>query len=98
MEESYSEIIYNIRKKTDLVSEKYLTLLDKYKKLKNEHAGLQEKLEIAEKKQSDLEYKLSALKAAKVIEATAEGKAEARSRIKRLVNEIDRCIALLNVD
>jgi len=98
MNEGYLDIINNIRQKTELVSHKYHSLLDKYKTLKNEHNSLLEKLEKIEKEKSDLENKLETLKTAKFIEMSSDDKGEAQSRIKRLVKEIDRCIALLNVD
>ena len=98
MNEGYSEIINNIRQKTELVSQKYHSLLDKYRTLKNEHKSLLEKLEKTEKEKTDLEDKLEKLKTAKIIEISSKDKSEAQGRIKRLVKEIDRCIALLNVD
>ncbi len=98
MEEGYSEIISRIKNKTELVSLKYLQLLDKYKTLKNEHKNLFEELEELKKKYSDLENKFEVVKTARYIELSDRDKSEANRRIAGLIKEIDRCIALLNVE
>ena len=78
-------------------------LLERFKELKRENADLCEKVKKNEQDISSLRSQLAqaskdynALKMAKMIEITDGDLEGAKSRINKLVREIDKCIAILS--
>ena len=98
MSEGYKEIIEEISKNTERVVSKYRELEYKFNELSKKNESLNEELELVKNANENLESKFEKLKSAKVFEHTNDDVKDARSRINKLVKEIDRCIALLNVD
>ncbi len=75
-----------------------------YKELAISEQELKETIRLKEKKIAELEQKnrevqanYDTLKMAKLIEVSGEDVAASRSRLSKLIREVDKCIALLNV-
>ena len=78
-------------------------LIAKHESLKQEKHQLQAKIGELEKsinqlnqEKSLLEQKYANLKIAKILSASDEENKDAKSKIQKIVREIDKCIALLN--
>ena len=78
-------------------------LIAKHESLKQEKHQLQAKIGELEKsinqlnqENSLLEQKYANLKIAKILSASDEENKDAKSKIQKIVREIDKCIALLN--
>ena len=78
-------------------------ILSLYEKVKSENADLKKEndalLEDIKKKKhyiEDIEQKYENLKMARAMEISEGDSEEAKVKIKRIVREIDKCIALLN--
>jgi predicted nucleic acid-binding Zn-ribbon protein len=98
MSETYKEIINEINKKVDTIISKYDNLNTDFITLKKENESLLEKINLEKENNKILESKFDQLKVAKVLEKSDEDIKNTKSKINKLVKEIDRCIALLNVD
>jgi len=98
MSEGYKEIIEEISKNAEQVVSKYRDLEYKFNELSKQNESLTEELELVKNTKENIEVKFEKLKSAKVFEHTNSDVKETKSRINKLVKEIDRCIALLNVD
>ena len=82
---------------------KILNIIDLYKSLEEDKRQLEgeivilkEKMALIEQKNVDLVHKYENLKLANTIESGYEDNQEAKQKIKGLMREIDKCIALLN--
>ncbi len=96
MAEQYNEII------TDL-SEKINVIISLYEKTKNDKINLENKnkeltkdCKTKQQKIEELENKYNNLKVAKSLSSDSGEKDEVKTKINRLVREIDKCIAQLN--
>ncbi len=98
MSEGYKEIIEEISKNAEQVVSKYHDLNYKFNELNKKNEDLTQELELVKSTKLNIEVKFEKLKSAKVFEHTNNDVKNAKSRINKLVKEIDRCIALLNVD
>ena len=98
MDNGYKEIIEEISKNAERVISKYSDLEYKFKELSKENESLTEELNLLKENKDSLERKFERLKSAKVFEQSNSDVKDAKSRINKLVKEIDRCIALLNVN
>lgn len=85
------------------LSEKISTLIHFYEDAKNElidlrttNEKLKKSLEEKERLLNELETKTNNIKFAKTIIASSSDKDDAKRKIKLIVREIDKCIALLN--
>jgi transcription initiation factor TFIID subunit TAF12 len=82
---------------------KVMQLIAKHDSLKREKSQLQLKIDELEKsinqqnqEKSFLEQKYENLKIAKMLAASDDENKDAKSKIQKIVREIDKCIALLN--
>jgi peptidoglycan hydrolase CwlO-like protein len=91
-----ASIIQTIRNKAELLGTQKIELTYKLKKLEEENADLQSKLDDRQKQFEELKDKNNVLKMAKSLGESGEKSTEAKKRINELVKEIDKCIALLN--
>ncbi len=91
-----ASIIQTIRNKAELLGTQKIELTHKLKKLEEENADLQSKLDDRQKQFEELKDKNNVLKMAKSLGESGEKSTEAKKRINELVKEIDKCIALLN--
>ncbi|GAJ21017.1 unnamed protein product, partial [marine sediment metagenome] len=66
-------------------------------KLKSEKNNLSEQLKIKEKEIEKLRNKYETLKIVKTVLASSEDANDAKIKVNRIVREIDKCIALLNM-
>ncbi len=75
-----------------------------YKELEGTNTKLQdllrqkdEEITALNRKKAQMQADYDLLKAAKVVQISSQDAKEARARINRLIREVDKCIALLNV-
>lgn len=93
-------------KKTDgvnMLESQVFTLLDNYRKLKEENGKLKEDLALKQQELTEARAKIvelnanySRLKLAKAYGWDEKSKREADARIAQLVRDIDKCLGLLN--
>jgi predicted RNase H-like nuclease (RuvC/YqgF family) len=98
MADDYKEIIYSINNKADRFISEYRKLKDINKKLIEEKADLQNKLEEQKEQYDSLLSKYENLKSGKIVDLSQNDVKLTKTKINRLVKEIDSCIALLNVN
>jgi len=98
MVDDYKEIIYSINNKADRFVSEYQNLKDINKKLIEEKADLQNKLEEQKEQYDNLLSKYNNLKSGKIVDLSQNDVKLTKTKISRLVKEIDSCIALLNVN
>jgi len=98
MADDYKEIIYSINNKADRFVSEYRKLKDINKKLIEEKADLQNKLEEQKEQYDSLMSKYENLKSGKIVDLSQNDVKLTKTKINRLVKEIDSCIALLNVN
>ncbi len=98
MANDYKEIIQSINNKADKFVSEYSKLKDVNKKLIEEKEYLQNKLEEQQEYHDNLLSKYENLKSGKIVDLSQNDIKLTKSKINRLVKEIDSCIALLNVD
>lgn len=79
-------------------------LMERYRKLAAENEELygmvdekEKSIEALQKEKAELERKYETLKLAKMIEIGDNDMKNAKSRLSRLVRDVDKCIALLKV-
>lgn len=79
-------------------------LLQRYKELEvfchtlqTEKVQLQQQLAETQKESAQLREDLSKLKMAKILEVTDTDVKDTRNRVNKLIREVDKCIALLNI-
>lgn len=79
-------------------------LMERYRKLTAENEELygmvdekEKSIEALQKEKAELERKYETLKLAKMIEIGDNDMKNAKSRLSRLVRDVDKCIALLKV-
>lgn len=96
MEFDQIEIVGTLRSRIKKIIELYEKERDEKKIILDEKSELLIKLQAQEKKINELEHKYNTLKIAKSLLAGSNDEQEARSKVNRMVREIDKCIALLN--
>ncbi len=89
MESKHNKLFISFR-------EKIKQLITLYEEQKSKNKELKNKINLLEKKITDLELKYNNTKLAKAILATGEDSHDAKIKVNRIVREIDKCIALLN--
>ncbi len=85
-----------IRSKIRSVKDRMDEQIDENRKLKAQNEDLQQKVQQKQMVIEELEEKNQQLTLAKSLLADGENAQDARIKIKRIVREIDKCIALLN--
>lgn len=65
--------------------------------LQTEKVQLQQQLAETQKESAQLREDLSKLKMAKILEVTDTDVKDTRNRVNKLIREVDKCIALLNI-
>ena len=87
-----------------LFEAKVRTLIEKYKQLREENVRLQSKVEAGRNEIKDLQSQLakekqtySNLKLSRMLELSSGDNEAARKRLNHIIQEIDKCIALLNL-
>ena len=68
-----------------------------YKALKDRYAALSRTMEEKDATIAALHSQIDRLQTAKMIDISSEDMKNAKSRLSKLVREVDKCIALLNV-
>jgi len=90
-------IIESLKDKINTVISLYEKNKNQKEKLKSEKNNLSEQLKIKEKEIEKLRNKYETLKIVKTVLASSEDANDAKIKVNRIVREIDKCIALLNM-
>jgi len=90
-------IIESLKDKINTVISLYEKNKNQKEKLKSEKNDLSEQLKIKEKEIEKLRNKYETLKIVKTVLASSEDANDAKIKVNRIVREIDKCIALLNM-
>ena len=91
------EILEGIKHKIQMVKSRLQEQQDENRRLKLEHEELQQLVQQKQSVINDLEEKSQKLSLVKGIMADGEGSQDAKVQINKIVREIDKCIALLNI-
>ncbi len=96
MNDSNPEIIVELQNKIDTLIERYTSLKEDVKSLREKNEKLELELDRVNGDYKRLEEKYSNLRLSGNILAETGNPGEAKKRISQIVREIDKCIALLN--
>ncbi len=96
MNDSKPEIIVELQNKIDTLIERYTSLKEDVKSLREKNEKLELELDRVNGDYKRLEEKYSNLRLSGNILAETGNPGEAKKRISQMVREIDKCIALLN--
>ncbi len=97
MTEQEQVLLDEFKTKFRLLIRKYDRLKEENKQLADQLANVNRELEEFQKENDELVKKYENLKLAKVISASQTEQQSAKQRLNKLVREIDKCIAQLNV-
>ena len=90
------ELIRQLKFRIRLMMAKYQALMKENESLVNDRNELLTLVEKQKKEISNLEQQYTTARLAKSVLVPSEDRETARAQIKRIVREIDECIALLN--
>jgi|SRR5664279_232268 len=93
--QGYEELII-LNRKIDELLDRYNNLKREVEELKDGNKVLQTVLQDREEKVKELETKYERIKLSGALLGEGENASEAKKKITELVQEIDRCVALLN--
>jgi predicted nucleic acid-binding Zn-ribbon protein len=93
--QGYEELIV-LNRKLDELLDRYNSLRNEVKDLKNGNDVLKAMLQDRDEKLKELEIKYERIKLSGALLGEGENAFEAKKKITELVREIDRCVALLN--
>lgn len=96
MNEEKTTLVRDLNEKISTLIQLYEDAKNELVVLKGEVVDLKNALDEKERLLNDLETKTNNIKFAKTIIASSSDKDEAKKKIKFIVREIDKCIALLN--
>lgn len=88
-------VINELNTKVERLIKLYISSLDKNREMDSEMKELRIQIERMKSENMKLHEEIKTLKVVAAI-STGEGSSEAKNRIRQLVREIDKCIALLN--
>ena len=97
MTEEILLLVRDLKEKIHLVFVEYGKLEKRNEVLRQEIISLKEKIEVLENEKGQIIVRYENLKLAKAIEAGYSDNLAARQKMNRLLREIDKCVALLNV-
>jgi archaellum component FlaC len=93
--QGYEELIV-LNRKLDELLDRYNSVRNEVKDLKNGNDVLKAMLQDRDEKLKELEIKYERIKLSGALLGEGENAFEAKKKITELVREIDRCVALLN--
>ena len=96
MTDQEKNLLISIELKVKQIIAKNEALKEEKRKKKKKNEELEESLNQLRTENQSLEQKYENLKLAKMLIASEEESKDAKSRIQKIVREIDKCIALLN--
>jgi vacuolar-type H+-ATPase subunit D/Vma8 len=96
MTDQEKNLLVDFKLKVKLFIAKHESLKEEKKKLTAKIGNLEETISQLSQENRLLEQKYENLKLAKMLAASDDDQKDAKSRIQKLVREIDKCIALLN--
>jgi len=96
MAENTEFVLAELQGKLDQLIRSYHMCIEANAMLTDEIEQLRLRLERKNAEHDALQGRFEALKIARVISETPEGKNEAKAKINAIVREVDHCIALLN--
>ena len=96
MTDQEKNLLISIELKVKQIIAKNEALKEEKRRLMEKNEELEESLNQLRTENQSLEQKYENLKLAKMLIASEEESKDAKSRIQKIVREIDKCIALLN--
>lgn len=96
MSDEQNNIVINLESKVQNLIKLHNKLKDENEKLNKDNKSLLESREENTFKIKELEQKIELIKTSKIIQASEPEIQDAKTKINRIVREIDNCIALLN--
>lgn len=96
MQENKNMLVRDLNEKISTLIQIHEDVKNELVVVKNSNVELKKTLEEKERLLNDLETKTNNIKFAKTIIASSNDKDEAKRKIKFIVREIDKCIALMN--
>ena len=97
MTEEILLLVRELKEKIHLVFDEYKKLEKRNEVLQQDIISLKERFQVLENEKGEIRVKYENLKLAKVIEAGYGDSQLARQKMNKLLREIDKCVALLNV-
>jgi phage shock protein A len=96
MTDQEKNLLINVEFKVKQIFAKNEALKEEKRQLLEKIQNLEETVDQLRKENQSLEQKYENLKLAKMLIASEDETKDAKSRIQKIVREIDKCIALLN--
>ncbi len=96
MTDQEKNLLVSVEFKVKQIVAKHESLKEEKRQLLEKTKNLEESLDQLRKENQVLEQKYENLKLAKMLSASEDETKDAKSRIQKIVREIDKCIALLN--
>jgi hypothetical protein len=96
MTDQEKNLLTNFELKVKQIIARHEALKDEKRKVEEKIKDLEESVNQLQAQNQELVQKYENLKLAKMLVASEEENKDAKSRIQKIVREIDKCIALLN--
>lgn len=96
MEENYSAALEDLREKIYVIISKYESLHSENQSLKEKLSLCKEQLDSSNNKIKELENINNRLELAEAFKISSTNSKDAKQKIGKIINEIDRCIELLS--
>lgn len=97
MTKDEATLLHRLETQVRLMLQRYKELEVLCHILQTEKVQLQQQLAETQKESAQLREDLSKLKMAKILEVTDTDVKDTRNRVNKLIREVDKCIALLNI-
>ncbi|MCI6643513.1 MAG: hypothetical protein SOY99_08725 [Alloprevotella sp.] len=97
MTKDEATLLHRLETQVRLLLQRYKELEVLCHTLQTEKVQLQQQLADTQKESAQLREDLSKLKMAKILEVTDTDVKDTRNRVNKLIREVDKCIALLNI-
>lgn len=97
MTKDEATLLHRLETQVRLLLQRYKELEVLCHTLQTEKVQLQQQLAETQKESAQLREDLSKLKMAKILEVTDTDVKDTRNRVNKLIREVDKCIALLNI-
>lgn len=96
MQENYLAIMNNLKKKIACIISKYEQIREENTLIKQELDNIKHELTNCKTLNAALDSRLQKFQMAEAFKASSSDEKEAKSKINKLIKEIDKCMAMLN--
>lgn len=97
MTKEEENVLRNFEAQVRMLINRYKDLKGQYSDLKSRLEGVEQELALATEAEKEMAAKYATLKTSRMIEVSGGDSQETRNRINKLIREVDKCIALLNI-